>query len=263
MMLVAAGFKKLCVALPWTAPVLVPSIAFAVLAVACAPPSADERGSASAPIPPGAEVRLKPDTTTEAPPSQATSTTDRPRIVILGDSLTAGLGLENVADSFPGQIQKRLDAAGLRYEVVNMGVSGDTSAGGLRRFDWAVEGDVKVLVVALGGNDGLRGLPPEELERNLTAIVERGQARGMRVLLCGMEAPPNFGQSYTRAFHDVYPRVAEKTGAVLLPFLLEGVAGVPSLNQGDGIHPSREGALRVADLVWTRLEPMLRDPAPR
>jgi acyl-CoA thioesterase-1 len=182
---------------------------------------------------------------------------------VLGDSLTAGYGLQDVGSSFPAQLQKRLDAEGLAFEVVNMGVSGDTSAGGLRRLDWALQGDVRVLVIALGGNDALRGLSPEDLERNLTGMVERAQERGVRVLLCGMEAPPNFGPAYTRAFREVYPRVARQTGVVLLPFLLEGVAGVHALNQADGIHPSAEGARRVADLVWAQLAPMLHDRGTR
>jgi acyl-CoA thioesterase-1 len=245
---------------------VVAAAAIALLSAACARSPVDERSERPAALAGGgsdsavhaADPSQEAAATASSTPPAA-SVDNRPRIVILGDSLTAGYGLDDVADSFPGQLQKRLDDAGLRYEVINMGVSGDTSAGGLRRLDWAVEGDVKVVVVALGGNDGLRGLPPEELERNLTAIIERAKARGFRVLLCGMEAPPNFGESYTRAFHLVYPRVAKKTGVVLLPFLLEGVAGDASLNQADGIHPTREGARRVADLVWTRLEPMLHD----
>jgi acyl-CoA thioesterase-1 len=123
----------------------------------------------------------------------------RPRIVALGDSLTAGLGLEP-GQAYPALLQQRLDAAGLKYEVVNAGVSGDTSAGGLRRVDWALEGDVKVLIVALGGNDALRGLPVEQLRENLAAILERAKARGIKVILAGMEAPPNFGAAYTAAF---------------------------------------------------------------
>lgn len=180
----------------------------------------------------------------------------RPRIVVLGDSLTAGYGLE-ARQAFPALLQRRLEEAGLGYEVVNMGVSGDTSAGGLRRLDWALEGRVRILVVALGGNDALRGLPPADLERNLGAIIDHARARGIDVLLCGMEAPPNLGSAYTDAFRNVYRRLAREKGVALLPFLLEGVAGDPELNQADGIHPNEAGARRIADLVWTRLEPML------
>ncbi len=183
----------------------------------------------------------------------------QPRIVALGDSLTAGYGLEP-GDSYPAHLQRFIDAAGLGYTVVNMGVSGDTSAGGLSRLDWALDGDVRVLIVALGGNDGLRGLSPADLERNLGAIIDRAQQRGIKVLLCGMEAPPNLGAAFTRDFRAVYPRLAKDKGVELLPFLLEGVAGVASLNQGDGIHPTVEGTRRVADLVWARLRPMLHNP---
>jgi acyl-CoA thioesterase-1 len=182
---------------------------------------------------------------------------ERPRVVILGDSLTAGLGLHQ-RDSYPTLLQQKVDAAGLGYQVVNAGVSGDTSAGGLSRLDWALEGDVRVLVVALGGNDALRALPVTELRQNLSRVIEQAQARGIRVMLAGMEAPPNFGREYVVSFHQVYPAVAKAYGVPLLPFLLEGVAGVDRLNQNDGIHPTAEGARIVADHVWAVLEPMLR-----
>lgn len=185
---------------------------------------------------------------------------DRPRIIFLGDSLTAGLGLD-VKDSFPSVIQERLDQTGYKFEVVNAGVSGDTSAGGLRRLEWAMaDGDPRVLVVALGGNDGLRGLPPEQLEQNLATIIERAQKRGLTVILAGMEAPPNFGADYTARFRAVYPTLARRYDVALIPFLLEGVAGDPAFNQSDGIHPNQRGARVVADLVWRTLEPAL-DPS--
>ena len=187
---------------------------------------------------------------------RATDADTRPRIVMLGDSLTAGLGLDP-ADAFPTLIQRRLDDAALRFRVVNAGVSGDTSAGGLSRLDWALDGDVRVLVVALGGNDGLRGLPPEELKQNLAAIIARAQARHITVILAGMEAPPNFGESYVRAFHDVYPDLAKQYHVALIPFLLDGVAGIDTLNQADGIHPTPAGARIVANTVWRALEPVL------
>ncbi len=191
-----------------------------------------------------------------ARPEASAIPADRPRIVVLGDSLTAGYGIDP-AEAFPAQLQKMIDAEDAGFEVVNMGVSGDTSAGGVRRLDWALEGDVRILIVALGGNDGLRGLSPEELKRNLERIIDLAQARGVEVLLCGMEAPPNFGPAYTSAFRSAYRTVAEDKQVVLLPFLLDGVAGVASLNQADGIHPTAEGARRVAELVWARLDPML------
>jgi acyl-CoA thioesterase-1 len=181
----------------------------------------------------------------------------RPRVVFLGDSLTAGLGLAP-DEAYPALIQQRIDAAGLTYQVVNAGVSGDTSAGGLSRLDWALEGDVRVLVVALGGNDGLRGLPPEELRRNLSTIIERAQARKIAVILAGMEAPPNFGQAYIVSFHQIYPELAKQYGVPFIPFLLQDVAGIEGLNQRDGIHPTAEGARTVAENVWSVLRPTLK-----
>ena len=179
----------------------------------------------------------------------------RPRVVILGDSLTAGLGLP-IEQSYPSLLQERLTESGLDYEVVNAGVSGDTSAGGLSRLDWALDGDVRVLVVALGGNDGLRGLPVEQLKRNLATIIERAQARGIAVILAGMEAPPNYGREYIVAFHKVYPALASQYHVPLVPFLLQGVAGSDALNQRDGIHPTAAGARIVAANVWTVLKPV-------
>ena len=194
-----------------------------------------------------------------SPASPASPARAKPRIVFLGDSLTAGLGLS--ADrSFPSLIGRRLAANGLDYEVVNAGVSGDTSAGGVRRLEWSLDGDVRVLIVALGGNDGLRGLPPPELKKNLAAILDRARERKVAVILAGMEAPPNFGSEYTREFRGVYAELAAKYGVRFIPFLLQGVAGEPSLNQADGIHPNARGAELVADLVWKELEPELRRP---
>ncbi len=189
------------------------------------------------------------------------SSTARPRIVVLGDSLTAGLGIEP-EEAYPALLQARVDAAGLRYEVTNAGVSGDTSAGGLSRLDWALDGDVRILIVALGGNDALRGLPVEELKRNLSAIIERASARKVTVILAGMEAPPNFGRDYTVSFHRAYPDLAREHGIALVPFLLEGVAGVSGLNQRDGIHPTPEGARLIADTVWAVLRPIAERAAP-
>lgn len=183
-----------------------------------------------------------------------------PRIVFLGDSLTAGLGLA-VDQSFPSLIGKKLKERGLEYEVVNAGVSGDTSAGGLRRLDWSLEGDVRVLIVALGGNDALRGLAPREMKKNLAMILDRARDRKIAVLLAGMEAPPNNGADYTREFRSVYSELASEYHVRLLPFLLQGVAGDAALNQADGIHPNIRGAQIVADLVWKELEPLLRRPS--
>jgi acyl-CoA thioesterase-1 len=182
--------------------------------------------------------------------------TGRPRIVALGDSLTAGLGL--IADeAYPALLQQRLDEKGYSFEVVNAGVSGDTTAGGLRRLDWALDGDVRILIVALGGNDGLRGLPVGEMKRNLSQIITRAQRRDIAVLLVGIEAPPNFGENYTSAFRQTFPDLARQHRVASVPFLLDGIAGVPQLNQRDGIHPSAEGARIIANTIWSALEPML------
>jgi acyl-CoA thioesterase-1 len=183
----------------------------------------------------------------------------RPRIVFLGDSLTAGLGLDSDR-SFPSLIQKKLNEKRIDLEVVNAGVSGDTSAGGLRRLDWSLDGDVRVLIVALGGNDGLRGLPPTDLKNNLEAILDRAKAAGIPVILAGMEAPPNNGVDYTHAFRAVYADLAKEYKVAFIPFLLQGVAGDASLNQSDGIHPNVRGAEIVADTVWKAIEPLVSKP---
>jgi len=180
----------------------------------------------------------------------------RPRIVFLGDSLTAGLGLLE-AQSFPALLQKRIDTDGYDFEVENAGVSGDTSAGGLRRLDWALQGNVKILVLALGANDGLRGLSTAEMKSNLTQIIERARERNVLVILAGMEAPPNYGGEYATAFRQAFREVAQKERVTFIPFLLDKVAGLPALNQGDGIHPNPRGAEIVADTVWNVLRPAL------
>lgn len=200
-----------------------------------------------------------PDRPLSDPPSaeQSAAPSARPRVVILGDSLTAGLGLP-IDASFPSLLQERLEMAGYRLEVVNAGVSGDTSAGGVRRLDWALDGDVRILIVALGGNDGLRGLPVDDLKRNLSTIIERAQGRGIEVVLTGMEAPPNYGPVYTATFRQAFKDLAQQHQVAFLPFLLDGVAGATDLNQGDGIHPNAAGARIVADHVWAVIEPLVR-----
>jgi len=179
-------------------------------------------------------------------------------IVALGDSLTAGLGV-GADEAYPALLQARLRREGFEYRVVNAGVSGDTSAGGLRRIDWALRLSPAVVIVALGANDGLRGQPPETLRDNLTRIIERARAAGARVLLAGMRVPPNYGDDYARAFAGVYPAVAKATGVPLAPFLLDGVAGNPRLNQADGIHPTAEGQRRIAERLWPYLKPLLAE----
>ena len=220
----------------------------ALTVAGCAPRSDDREearngGRLSHDAPAAAAVPAKPPTV------------GRPRIAVLGDSLTAGLGVPRAA-AYPSLLQQRVDADGLDFEVMNAGVSGDTSAGGLARLDWTLEGDVRVLIVALGGNDGLRGLPPDQLQRNLAQIIERAQARGIAVILAGMEAPPNYGREYILAFHAVYPALAAHYRVALVPFLLQGVAGNDTLNQRDGIHPTAAGARIVADTVWAVLKPI-------
>jgi len=205
-----------------------------------------------------APAATPPPAAAAAAPSP-TPVASRPRIVFLGDSLTAGLGLSQ-AQSFPALIGQRLATEGFAYEIVNAGVSGDTTAGGLRRLEWSLEGDVKILVVALGANDGLRGLSPAEMKKNLATVIERGTAKGATILLAGMEAPPNFGADYTREFREVYAELARERQVRYLPFLLLGVAGDQSLNQADGIHPNVRGAQIVADLVWAELKPALARP---
>ena len=175
----------------------------------------------------------------------------RPRLLLLGDSLTAGYGLPQ-AQAFPTRLQAALERAGFTGEIVNAGVSGDTSAGGLARLDWAI-GDRPPThaIVALGANDGLRGLPPEAMESNLDGIVTKLKARGAKVLIAGMMAPPNLGRDYAERFNAVFARLATKHATPLYPFFLDGVAANPALNQGDGIHPNGAGV----DVIVERMLP--------
>lgn len=177
-------------------------------------------------------------------------------IVILGDSLTAGLGVAP-DEAYPALLEARLRREGFAYRVVNAGVSGDTTAGGLRRLDWVLRSQPDVVLVALGANDGLRAQPVTALRDNLTAIVTRLRGAGTRVVLAGMRLPPNYGAAYAGAFAGAFPSVARATSVPLLPFLLEGVAGDPALNQADGIHPNAAGHRAVAETVWRALRPLL------
>ena len=177
-------------------------------------------------------------------------------VVALGDSLTAGFGVA-AEEAWPALIDARLKREGHPYRVVNAGVSGDTTAGGLRRVDWVLRNRPEVAVVALGANDGLRGLGTDAMEANLLAIVERLRAAGVRVLVAGMEVPPNYGAAYARAFRGVFPDVARRTGAALMPFLLDGVAADPRLNLADGIHPNVAGHRVIADRVYPHLVALL------
>ena len=183
-------------------------------------------------------------------------------IVAFGDSLTAGYGLDP-GESYPAQLQQILDERGLDYSVVNEGVNGDTTSVGLTRVETALSHDPQWVILALGANDGLRGLPIEAMELNLRRMVEQFQQAGVRVALAGMTLPPNYGDEYIASFEAVFPRIARDYTLPLLPFLLEGVAAQPELNQDDGIHPTAEGARAVADHVADFLEPLLSQDGPK
>lgn len=181
------------------------------------------------------------------------------RVVILGDSLAAGYGLDPL-EAYPALLQKKIERAGLPYVVANAGVSGDTTAGGLRRIDWALgKQGAEVLVIALGGNDGLRGIPPVETAANLAGIIDkaRGKNAAMKIIVAGMEMPESFGSGFAAGFKAVFPKVAADKKAALVPHLLEGVGGDEKLNQPDRIHPTAEGQRRVAENVWKVLEGQL------
>ena len=181
------------------------------------------------------------------------------RVVILGDSITSGYNL-NPEEAYPALLQEKIKAAGLDYAVVNAGLSGDTTAGGLRRIDWVLgEGAADVLVIALGGNDGLRGLPVAQVEENLAAIMVKARAANpaVKIIVAGLQMPGSMGRDYTESFAAVFGRAAQAHGAVLLPFLLEGVAGDPGMNQPDLIHPTAEGQRRIAETVWPVLQGVL------
>lgn len=218
------------------------------LLAACSPgdrASLPARAAAPAPPPPPA---------TPAPAPRA----DEPLVVFLGDSLTAGYGLGG-EQAYPALVERRLEEQGIPLKALNAGVSGDTTAGGLARLDWLLSQKPDVVVVGLGGNDGLRGLPLEQAERNLREIVRRSKAAGARVLLLGMQIPPNYGPEYARGFAEMYPRIAKEMDVPLVPFLLEGVGGVADLNQADGIHPTAEGQEKVADVVTPYVAEVLAD----
>jgi acyl-CoA thioesterase-1 len=181
-------------------------------------------------------------------------------VVFFGDSLTAGYGLDDPAtESYPAQVQQKITAAGLPWRVVNAGLSGETTAGGLRRVDWILRQPVDVFVLALGGNDGLRGIEPAVSAASLQGIIDRVRAKypAARIILAGMQVPPTMGEDYAKAYAAVFPALADKNHVVLIPFLLAGVGGHAGLNQPDGIHPTAEGAAKVADTVWLALRPLL------
>jgi acyl-CoA thioesterase-1 len=181
-----------------------------------------------------------------------------PRIVAFGNSLTAGLGV-SPDQSYPAQLQQRLNRAGYHYRVINAGVSGDTTTGGLRRVDWVLKSHPSIVIVELGANDGLRGQPLATIHSNLDAIISRLQNANTVVVLAGMKIPPNYGLHYTTGFSSMFKELAQKHQIALIPFLLEGVAAQPSLNQADGLHPTATGYEIVADTVMAALKPLLRE----
>ncbi|MCY2687666.1 arylesterase [Salinimicrobium sp. TH3] len=201
-----------------------------------------------------AEAEITSEIENEAENSKEDSNT----ILFFGDSLTAAMGLDP-AEGYPAEIEKIIDSLGLKYEVVNAGLSGETTAAGKNRIDWVLNQDVDVFVLALGANDGLRGIPVEETRKNLQAIIDavREKNPDVEIVLAGMQIPPNMGPEYTTDFREIFPQLAEENDIYLIPFLLEGVAGDPNLNQQDGIHPTAEGYDIVAQNVWEVLEPVI------
>jgi len=194
------------------------------------------------------------DTVTQ--PATAPVNTAGKTILFFGDSLTAGYGLDDPSDAFPGVIQRKIDSLKLPYAVVNAGVSGETTAGGLARIDWILKQKVDIFVLELGANDGLRGIPVAETTQNLQAIIDKVKTKypDAKLVLAGMQVPPSMGADYITAFKNLFPTLAEKNKIQLVPFLLAGVGGNPKLNQPDGIHPTAEGAKIVADNVWKVLK---------
>ncbi len=185
------------------------------------------------------------------------SVDDRPRIVAFGDSLTAGLGVA-ADETYPAELQRRLDTLGLRYRVINAGVSGETTAGGLRRVPWILRSKPEIVILELGANDGLRGLRVEETKANLEAIIQQLQLSGTQVILAGMKLPPNYGNDYLSAFERLYPDLATRYRLPLIPFFLEGVAASTTLNQADGIHPTAQGYRAIVETMLGRLQPVLK-----
>ncbi len=180
------------------------------------------------------------------------------RILFFGDSITAGLGVDK-SQAFPALIQQKVDSAGLNYEVINGGLSGETSAGGLRRIDWVLQRKIDVFILELGGNDGLRGIELSSTKNNLQKIIEKVQQKypDVKIILAGMQVPPNLGQEYTSEFENMYPELSDENDLPLIPMILDKIGGNENLMQGDGIHPTPEGHQVIAENVWDKLEPRL------
>lgn len=236
-----------------------------LLALGCGLASCDQGSEPPASVaPPGAPrdgfgQRFGTDVTGQPGRSTAAVREDRPRIVAFGDSLTAGLGVAQ-EEAYPAQLQRRLEAAGYRYRVINAGVSGDTTAGGVRRVEWVLNSKPAIVVLELGANDGLRGIDPAETRSNLERILQRLQAAGVTVILAGMKLPPNYGREYTARFSAIYPELAKKYRVPLMPFFLEGVAAREALNQADGIHPTEAGYRMIVENLLKTLQPFLTKP---
>jgi acyl-CoA thioesterase-1 len=191
--------------------------------------------------------------------SESSKNSSSKKIIFFGDSLSAGYGLDDVNDAFPGIIQTKIDSLGLDYTVVNSGVSGETTAGGKNRIDWVLNEKFDVFVLELGANDGLRGIPLSETRKNLQIIIDAVLKKNAttKIILAGMQLPPNMGIDYTSSFKSIFPDLAKKNDVYLVPFLLENVGGVSKLNQADGIHPTAEGHKILAENVWTVLKPII------
>jgi acyl-CoA thioesterase I len=222
-----------------------------------------DRGGASSSPPPsssppreGIGPRLETEVTAQPGQPKTQVSAERPRIVAFGNSLTAGLGV-SPDQSYPAHLQRILDAAGYAYQVVNAGVSGETTAGGVRRVSWVLNSKPAIVILELGGNDGLRGLSLQETKANLERIIQQLQQASVTVVLAGMKLPPNYGQDYTGGFEALYQALAKQYRLKMIPFFLDGVAGSSSLNQADGIHPTGEGYRLIVERVFPTLKPLL------
>jgi acyl-CoA thioesterase-1 len=199
---------------------------------------------------------------TASAPSELAERGGEPVLVAFGDSLTAGLGV-TAGEAYPALLQRKIKEAGYPYRVINAGVSGETTAGGLQRISWILKSRPDIVILELGANDGLRGLDVRQTEKNLSTIIERLQSKKVRVVLAGMKLPPNYGKEYTEAFEKIYPALAGRYRLTLIPFFLDGVAAQSALNQTDGIHPTPEGYQIIVGRLWPFIEPLLKNPPPQ
>ena len=229
---------------------------FLIVLYGCDRANAPSSPSSSAPRE-GVGQQLGTDVTAQPGRSKAQVSADRPRIVAFGNSLTAGLGVTQ-HESYPAQLQQKLDVVGYSYRVINAGVSGETTAGGLRRVPWVLNSKPSMVIVELGGNDGLRGLSLQETKGNLERIIQQFQQSSVTVVLAGMKLPPNYGLDYTAGFEALYRALANQYHLTMIPFFLDGVAGSSLLNQADGIHPTGEGYRVIVEKIFPALEPLLQ-----